>query len=66
MPRMSGNYSHYYYYYYYYYCYNYCYYYYYCCCVRFPDMPCMQRVYKDKKALVHWSAATNEERSRSR
>ena len=23
----------------------------------FPDMPCMKRVYRDKKASVHWSAA---------
>ena len=32
----------------------------------FPDMPCMKRVYRDKLASVHWSAARNEERSRSR
>ena len=34
--------------------------------VLFPDMPCMKRVYRDKKASAHWSAARNEERSRSR
>ena len=28
----------------------------------FPDMPCMKRVYKDKWASAHWSAARNEER----
>ena len=28
----------------------------------FPDMPCMKKVYKDKKASVHWSAAKNKER----
>ena len=28
---------------------------------QFPDMPCMKRVYTDKKASVHWSAARNEE-----
>ena len=32
----------------------------------FPDMPCMKRVYRDKKASVHWSGARNEERSHSR
>ena len=32
---------------------------------RFPDMPCMKRVYRDK-ASVHWSAARNKERSSSR
>ena len=31
----------------------------------FPDMPCMERVYKDKKDTAHWSAARNEERARS-
>ena len=25
-------------------------------------MPCMKRVYRDKKAMVHWSAARNIER----
>ena len=25
----------------------------------FPDKPCMKSVYRDKKALVHWSAANN-------
>ena len=29
---------------------------------RFPVMPCMKRVYKDKNATVHWSAAKNEGR----
>ena len=33
---------------------------------RFPDMPCMKKVYKDKNATVHWSAARNEERVSSR
>ena len=28
----------------------------------FPDMPCMKRLYRDKSASVHWSAARNEER----
>ena len=28
----------------------------------FPDMPCMKRVYRDEKALFHWSAARNKER----
>ena len=28
----------------------------------FPDRPCMERVYKDEKALFHWSAARNKER----
>ena len=28
----------------------------------FPDMPCMKRFYKDKKASVHWSAARKKER----
>ena len=28
-------------------------------------MPCMKKVYNDKKASVHWSAAKKEERSRS-
>ena len=32
----------------------------------FPDMPCMKKVYRDKKASVHWSAARNEERPSSR
>ena len=32
----------------------------------FPGMLCMKRVYKDKKASVHWSAARNEERPSSR
>ena len=31
-----------------------------------PDMPCMKRVYKDKLATVHWSAARNKERPSSR
>ena len=25
----------------------------------FPDMPCMQRAYRDKKAAIYWSAARN-------
>ena len=33
---------------------------------KFPDMPCMKRVYRGKKASVHWSAARNEERPSSR
>ena len=33
---------------------------------KFPDMPCMKKVYKDKWPSVHWSTASNEERSRSR
>ena len=32
----------------------------------FPDMPCMKRVYKHKKAPVHQSAARNKERFSSR
>ena len=32
----------------------------------FPDMPCMKRVYKEKKASFHWSAARNKERFSSR
>ena len=32
----------------------------------FSDMPCMKIVYRDKKESVHWSAARNEERARSR
>ena len=32
----------------------------------FPDMPCMKRVYRDKKASFHWSAARNKERFSSR
>ena len=28
----------------------------------FPDMPCMRRVYKIKKAPARWSAARNKER----
>ena len=32
----------------------------------FPDMPCMTRVYRDKKASVPWSAARAKERLRSR
>ena len=32
----------------------------------FPDMPCMKRVYRDKKASVYWSAARNKERFSSR
>ena len=27
----------------------------------FPDMPCMKRLYRDKKASFHWSAAKNKE-----
>ena len=34
--------------------------------VLFPNMPFMKRVCRDKEASVHWSAASNEERSRSR
>ena len=26
----------------------------------FPDMPCMKRAYRDKKASVHWSAARSK------
>ena len=29
-------------------------------------MPCMKRVYRDKKASFHWSAARNKERFSSR
>ena len=29
---------------------------------KFPDMPCMKRVYRDEKAFFHWSAARNKER----
>ena len=36
------------------------------CSFKFPDMPCMKRVYKDKYSSVHWSAARNEERPSSR
>ena len=32
----------------------------------FPDMPCMKRVYRDRKASFHWSAARNKERFSSR
>ena len=32
----------------------------------FPDMPCMKRVYRDKKASVHWSAARKKPRFSSR
>ena len=32
----------------------------------FPDMPCMKRVYRDRKASLHCSTARNEEGSRSR
>ena len=32
----------------------------------FPDMPCMKRVYKDKKASFHWSAARKKARFSSR
>ena len=32
----------------------------------FPDMPRMKRVYIDKKASFHWSAARNKERFSSR
>ena len=32
----------------------------------FPDMLCMRRVYRDKKASAHWSAAKNKERFSSR
>ena len=32
----------------------------------FPDMPCMKRVYRDKKASVHWSVARDKERFSSR
>ena len=27
---------------------------------KFPDMPCMKRVYRDKKAAFHLSAARNK------
>ena len=30
----------------------------------FPDMPCMKKVYKDKKAPVHWSEARKKNYSR--
>ena len=33
---------------------------------KFPDMPCMKRVYTDKKASFHWSAARKKERSSTR
>ena len=36
------------------------------CVPPFPDMPCMKRVYTDKKASVHWSAARKKERFSSR
>ena len=29
-------------------------------------MPCMKRIYRDKKVAVHWSAARNKERFSSR
>ena len=29
---------------------------------KIPDMHCMTRVYRDKQASVHWSAARNKER----
>ena len=29
---------------------------------KFPNRPCMKRVYRDKKASFHWSAAMNKER----
>ena len=32
----------------------------------FPDMPCMKRVHRDKKASVHWLAARTKERFSSR
>ena len=32
----------------------------------FPDMHCMKRVYRDKKASFHWSAAKKKERFSSR
>ena len=32
----------------------------------FPGMPCIKKVYKDKKASVHWSTDKNEERVSSR
>ena len=32
----------------------------------FPDMPCMKKIYRDKNASVHWSAARNKERFSSR
>ena len=32
----------------------------------FPDMPCMKRVFRDKKAFIHWSAARKKERFSSR
>ena len=34
--------------------------------VTFPDMPCMKRICRDKKASVHWSAARKKERLSSR
>ena len=33
---------------------------------QFLGMPCMKRVYRDKQAMAHWSAARNEERPSSR
>ena len=33
---------------------------------KFPNMLCMKRVYKDKKASVHWSTTRNDERPSSR
>ena len=32
----------------------------------FPDMPCMKKDYRYKKASVHWSAAREKERFSSR
>ena len=32
----------------------------------FQDMPCMKRVYRDKKASFHWSAARKKKRFSSR
>ena len=37
-----------------------------CFLFMFPDIPCMKRVYKEKKASFNWSAARNKERFSSR
>ena len=33
---------------------------------KFPDMPCVKRVYRNKKTSFHWSAARKKERFSSR
>ena len=30
--------------------------------LKFRDMPCRKKVYRDNKATAHWSAARNKER----